>query len=481
MARDRPTSRVAEEPEAPPTDGVAGGRALTERAGGGTDRVGWADGPGRRIAGCAERPIKVGAPGVVTPSVTAYQRCTTAAAVTLALVGALAVAAPATPDGPTVADPATASGRPLAVGAVDVPIQPDEGGHRIGDDGEHDHGDGGAQADHVLYGTRWNDPDLTYGFVNHTPDLSESAQEAAIRSAFDSWASVSALTFTEVPDCGLPFDAAGCTEPDIRIQFGSGSHSGSSYDPAFDGPGGTAGHAFYPPPNGASAAGDLHLDEGERWTTSGGGVDLQSIALHELGHSLGLGHPPSTQCPNSTSATRPIMCSTIIGVDRTLAPDDIGGIQRLYGLPGLACGGRAVTVDLNEGGLPTSGPDVILGTPGSDRIVAGGGADIVCGQGGHDVIDLGPGNDQAFGGSGNDRLIGRSGNDRLEGGGGNDTVLGGGGSDRLYGATGADTVDGGTNADKLYGGAQSDNCNGRGGRDAQTGCERRTSIESRIR
>ena len=245
-------------------------------------------------------------------------------------------------------------------------------------------------------------------------------------------------------------------------------------------PGGTAAHAFYPPPNGSSAAGDLHLDDAEPWSTTGRGVDLESVVLHEIGHSLGFVHASPSQCPLQASANRPIMCGTIVGIDRTVAPDDIAAVQSLYGAPAAACAGRAVTVDLGRGQLPTAGVDVVLGTPGPDLIATGNGADIVCGGGGADTVDPGDGNDQVLGGAGNDVLYGRAGADRLEGGDGNDRLLAGDDDDLLYGGAGADDLDGGAGADRLDAGTQSDRCNGRGGNDAQSGCESRISIESPI-
>ncbi len=399
---------------------------------------------------------------------TAITRWTTACAITLAVV---ATAVAARPTGPP--PEATTATDLLAVGAVAVPVQPDGGGHRVGTG---DHGPG----EYATYGTRWSETDLTYGFAGHTTDLSVAAQEAAVARALATWSSVSPLTFTEVRDCGLAFDSPNCLTPDIRITFGTGDHGGGSYDPDFDGPGGTAAHAFYPPPNGVSAAGDLHLDDAERWSTNGTGVDLESVVLHEIGHALGLAHATADQCPLRASANRPIMCGTIVGVDRTVAPDDIVGIQSLYGPLTVACAGRAVTVDLGRGQVPTAGPDVILGTAGPDTIAGGAGADIVCGGGGDDTIDPGGGADQVVGGAGADVIYGRSGADRLDGGDGNDRLLAGDDDDQLYGGAGADALDGGAGADRLYAGSQSDTCNGRGGHDAQTGCERRTSIESRI-
>ncbi|MBC6401760.1 MAG: matrixin family metalloprotease [Ekhidna sp.] len=91
------------------------------------------------------------------------------------------------------------------------------------------------------------------------------------------------LTFTEVSS------ASGA---DIVILWGSNNH-GDNF--SFDGSGNVLAHAFFPPPNGGSIAGDIHFDEDESWTlktknTSNQPIDLMTVAAHEIGHSLGLNH-----------------------------------------------------------------------------------------------------------------------------------------------------------------------------------------------
>ena len=129
------------------------------------------------------------------------------------------------------------------------------------------------------------------------------------------------------------------------------------------------------------------------------------------------------------------------------------------------CNGLPVTVDLANGDSPTSGDDVIIGTPGADFIDAGAGDDTICGLGGADTIfagggadyvEGGDGADQIFGEGGNDIIFGGTGPDEIDGGGGDDEIFGEAGNDTLVGRTGEDMLDGGTEVDSISGGPQAD-------------------------
>jgi hypothetical protein len=80
-------------------------------------------------------------------------------------------------------------------------------------------------------------------------------------------------------------------------------------------------HTFYPaPPNAEPVAGDMHFDADENWRI-GQDTDLFTVALHEAGHALGLGHsanPGAVMYPYYRFATG-------------LTADDIAGIRALYG------------------------------------------------------------------------------------------------------------------------------------------------------
>src|SRR5262245_8311419 len=167
-----------------------------------------------------------------------------------------------------------------------------------------------GSSEFVAQGNKWTQTNLTYSFQNFTPDLTQQQVRDAIVAALDLWSQVTPLTFTEVAANG-----------DIIIRFVTGDHGDGS---PFDGVGNVLAHAFFPPPNGGAIAGDAHFDEAEAWSVNipATGIDLVTVAAHEFGHSLGLNHSPVAGA---------IMQAFFAGPHRFLAPDDISGIQSIYG------------------------------------------------------------------------------------------------------------------------------------------------------
>ena len=155
--------------------------------------------------------------------------------------------------------------------------------------------------------------------------------------------------------------------------------------------------------------------------------------------------------------------------------DDINtGSAYMFDFATLRCNGFPVTVDLNRGDTPTSGDDVIFGTPAGDTINAMDGNDTVCGKGGADVIYAGGGNDLIYAGGGDDRVAGGPGDDVIyagrgydwvAGGPGDDVIRGGFGDDELRGRAGDDTIMGNLGDDRIFGGAGVDEIDGGAGND----------------
>lgn len=168
-------------------------------------------------------------------------------------------------------------------------------------------------------GRKWPSNNLTYGFQEFTPDIPQAQVIRAVEQALSLWESVTPLSFRRV---------AMSSSPDIVIRFAAGAHGDGS---PFDGVGGVLAHAYFPPvpPNTPTPIqGDAHFDEDEKWTITipppAGNRDLVTVAAHEFGHSLGLGH---------SSVTDALMAPFYSGPHRYLHSDDIAGIRDIYGHP----------------------------------------------------------------------------------------------------------------------------------------------------
>lgn len=155
------------------------------------------------------------------------------------------------------------------------------------------------------------------GNVNVRTSLGvNSCVKNEIATAFAAWSAVANIQFVEVADSGAASGASGATGH-IRI----GAHT-------FDGPSNVLAHAFFPPFTGDtvnSIAGDIHFDSAETWLCApGSGFDIGLVALHELGHSIGLNHEPS-------SGNLAVMNPTYNPSLAALRPDDINGAVSIYG------------------------------------------------------------------------------------------------------------------------------------------------------
>lgn len=163
-------------------------------------------------------------------------------------------------------------------------------------------------------GDAWQKQRLAWTVEQSTQQVPDAS--AAVAMACDIWSTYTPLSFVEVG----PGESA-----DIIVRFDSGAH-GDGFP--HDGPGNVLAHAFFPPPLsvGDELAGDMHFDDDEAWTVrmpiAANEFDLVTVALHELGHSLGLDH---------SFDHGDIMFPFITGVQRHLSDADITRIRALYG------------------------------------------------------------------------------------------------------------------------------------------------------
>lgn len=161
---------------------------------------------------------------------------------------------------------------------------------------------------------RWARTSLTFVLDTGTADTAGQSEWSAIRAAFNTWQTLGIFTFQEVK-----LNQA----PDIFVDFRPAD------DPDLSMVGGILAHADFPP--GCSVVTTdlpkpIHFDDSEHtWSigSASGSFDVESVALHEIGHIVGLAHSSTpgavmqpTISPNSTL--------------RALTQDDIDGFNSLY-------------------------------------------------------------------------------------------------------------------------------------------------------
>jgi hypothetical protein len=182
---------------------------------------------------------------------------------------------------------------------------------------------------------------------NTTSAVALVSLQQVIQSAFDTWSSVADIHFRYVGvDTSMkPINDPTSTSPMLRV----GAYAFGGFVAFF-----TAGAAFPPQPNAATGGGCIFCNtnvgyqlatsaEGTRLQDSpvGGGLhmtDVYLLALHEIGHVLGLAHSADPDAVMYGGSADPVLIAT--HMRRGLAADDIAGARFLYGAPRIWNGSK---------------------------------------------------------------------------------------------------------------------------------------------
>lgn len=232
----------------------------------------------------------------------------------------------------------------------------------------------GAQAGSKLVPLHWPAFPVRYFVTNRdVPGVTAPQLQQAVSRAFASWSAVPDVPvasefvgFTGAP----PLTGDGMTvigfqdHPEMDRVLGSTSFTVDTV-------------------TGEVVESDVFLNSSFPWSVAEGGEagrqDVQSIALHELGHLLGLGHSALGETDLVGGGRRVIAAESVMfpiafsagQLNRALRADDVAGMSDLYGSASFRSSTGSITGKVTRNGAGVLGAHVVAFNPASGRMIAG--------------------------------------------------------------------------------------------------------------
>ena len=222
---------------------------------------------------------------------------------------------------------------------------------------------------------RWDSPVRWFATERGVPGVSATDFQAAVQRGFGRW--------QDVPTASIAFQFVGFTSAEPFEDDGL-TVLGFQHEPDQERVLGATSFII-DVVSGEIVESDVFFNSAFEWSTAASGdparFDLESVAVHEIGHLLGLGHSALGETElrpeggRRVLATGAVMFPISLGrgsiQDRELQPDDVAGVSDLYPETDFRAATGAVRGRVLRNGTPVHGAHVVAFNAQTNALIGG--------------------------------------------------------------------------------------------------------------